>query len=265
MSGQDAARTLPRQGKGKDAITVPGKARSRDGQGQGTAIHGTDRFDRPQLDRYSTPAAIPPGFYFGARKKPLPREPTPRLATLGEEAPAGDDWLHELKFDGYRLLARLKAGGVRLLTRSGQDWSDRFPVLCDHLASLPVTSALLNGELVALDADGISRFGLLQEALGARRTETLVYQVFDLLYLEGFDLKQVALAERKQALADLLGDDPPQSVRIPIMSTARARRSSRAPARAVSKALSPSAPTARTAVGAARSGARPNAFRTRNS
>jgi bifunctional non-homologous end joining protein LigD len=161
----------------------------------------------------SAPAAARVAALDGARKKPLPREPTPRLATLSEAAPAGDDWLHELKFDGYRLLARLKDGGVRLLTRSGQDWSDRFPVLCDHLASLLVTSALLDGELVALDADGISRFGLLQEALSARRTETLVYQVFDLLYLEGFDLKQVALTDRKQTLADLLGDDPPQGVR----------------------------------------------------
>ncbi|HET7587886.1 MAG TPA: DNA ligase D [Gammaproteobacteria bacterium] len=141
----------------------------------------------------------------GVRKKALPRSQALELATLGQKAPAGDDWLHEIKFDGYRLLARLDHGKVRLLTRNGKDWSDRFPVLRDRLATLEVDSAMLDGELVSLDSAGISRFGELQEAISERRTDALVYFVFDLLYLDGFDLTKAALGDRKQVLADLLG------------------------------------------------------------
>ncbi|HET7306393.1 MAG TPA: DNA ligase D [Gammaproteobacteria bacterium] len=149
----------------------------------------------------------------GARKAALPREVSLRLATLGKQAPDGDDWLHEIKFDGYRLLARLDHGKVRLLTRNAKDWSDRFPVLRKTLAELNVDSALLDGELVALDAAGVSRFGALQEALSEQRTDALVYFVFDLLYLDGYDLKKVALLDRKRVLAELLGANPPGLIR----------------------------------------------------
>lgn len=143
----------------------------------------------------------------GARNKALPASPALELATLGQQAPAGDDWLHEIKFDGYRLLARLDRGSVRLLTRNAQDWSGRFPALCKQLAALDVERALLDGELVSLDDTGISRFAVLQEAISESRTDALVYFVFDLLYLDGFDLKKVALGERKRALLALLGGE----------------------------------------------------------
>ncbi|HET7569932.1 MAG TPA: DNA ligase D [Gammaproteobacteria bacterium] len=149
----------------------------------------------------------------GARKAALPREPSLRLATLGKQAPDGDDWLHEIKFDGYRLLARLDHGKVRLLTRNAKNWSERFPALGKALAKLQVDSALLDGELVSLDAAGVSRFGALQEAISERRTDALVYFVFDLLYLDGYDLKKVILRDRKRLLAELLGSDPPALIR----------------------------------------------------
>ncbi|HET6655538.1 MAG TPA: DNA ligase D [Gammaproteobacteria bacterium] len=149
----------------------------------------------------------------GARKAVLPREPTPRLATLGKQAPTGDDWLHEIKFDGYRLLARLDHGNVRLLTRNAKNWSDRFPAVRKQLAALEVDTAVLDGELVSLDGAGVSRFGALQEAISERRTEALVYYVFDLLYLDGFDLKKAALLDRKRLLAELLGRQPPGLIR----------------------------------------------------
>lgn len=119
-------------------------------------------------------------------------------------APDGDDWLHEIKLDGYRLIARLEAGAVRLQSRNGKDWTDRFPDLAERLARLPVECALLDGEAVHYGEGGISRFGRLQEALSAGRTEGVVYQAFDLLYLDHRDLRRTPLVARKKALAALL-------------------------------------------------------------
>lgn len=144
-----------------------------------------------------------PGALDGARERALARAPKPRLATLSKKAPAGDDWLHEIKFDGYRILAQLEDGKAQLLTRNGKDWSERFAATRRAIEALPVDNALLDGEIVALDRDGISRFGVLQDAISRKRTDRLVYQVFDLLHLGDHDLKKVPLIERKRLLADL--------------------------------------------------------------
>jgi bifunctional non-homologous end joining protein LigD len=132
------------------------------------------------------------------------------LATLAPRPPEGDGWLHEIKLDGYRLLAMTgPAGGrkraARLFTRSGLDWSARYPAIAAAAADLPVKSAVLDGELVALDESGISRFQLLQSA--ADSGSRLVYFVFDLLQLDGEDLRPQPLAARKQRLARLLAGD----------------------------------------------------------
>lgn len=140
----------------------------------------------------------------GARRAQLPHQVAPQLATLARQVPLQGDWLHEIKLDGYRLLARLDRGEVRLTTRNGKEWTRRFPEIAKALAALPVTSALLDGEVVALGQDGISRFGQLQEALSSGRTATLVYMLFDLPYLEGYDLAEVALRKRKHTLEALL-------------------------------------------------------------
>ncbi|QTP58019.1 DNA ligase D [Billgrantia antri] len=140
----------------------------------------------------------------GARKARLPKEVKPQLATLAREVPAQGEWVHEIKLDGYRLLARLDKGDVRLITRNGKDWTHRFPEIARALESLPVDSALLDGEVVAMGKDGVSRFGDLQEALSSGRTAALVYQLFDLPYLQSHDLQNVALLERKRTLAALL-------------------------------------------------------------
>ncbi len=138
-----------------------------------------------------------------ARRASLPAAPRPQLATLVREPPRGRGWLHEIKFDGYRILARLEHGRARLTSRNGKDWTGRFPEIASLLENVPV-DALLDGEVVALEADGSSSFRHLQEALSAERTERLVYQVFDLLYLDGFDLTATPQRERKRALAELL-------------------------------------------------------------
>ncbi|EWG98299.1 DNA ligase D [Halomonas sp. BC04] len=140
----------------------------------------------------------------GARKARLPKEVKPQLATLAREVPTKGDWIHEIKLDGYRLLARIENGDVSLVTRNGKDWTHRFPDIARAVAPLPVGSALLDGEVVAMGKDGVSRFGQLQEALSSGRSSALVYQLFDLPYLEGHDLSNVALLERKRTLVALL-------------------------------------------------------------
>ena len=138
----------------------------------------------------------------------LPDKVVPELATLVEAVPPGPEWLHEVKYDGYRLIARIEGDAVALLTRGGEDWSPRFPWLVAALgARLDVGLAMLDGELVHLGADGITRFGELQRALSEDRHDSLIYYVFDVLHLQGLDLRGLPLDQRKQALAGLL---PPE-------------------------------------------------------
>jgi bifunctional non-homologous end joining protein LigD len=129
----------------------------------------------------------------------------PSLATLHADAPRGKEWVHEIKFDGYRIEARLHRGKVRLLTRKGLDWTARFLPIADAVAALPATTALIDGELVVEDDKGVSNFSLLQTDLKDDRTDRFVYCAFDLLYLDGRDLRAEPLMARKAALARLLG------------------------------------------------------------
>ncbi|MCK0538005.1 DNA ligase D [Alcanivorax quisquiliarum] len=151
----------------------------------------------------------------GARRAAWPGTLTPQLATLADNLPDGD-WLHEIKLDGYRILVHLEQGRVQLMTRNGQDWRDRFPALARQLAAWPVQSAILDGEIVALQADGVTSFAKLQQALAEQRTDALIYHAFDLLYLNGTSLTHCTNLARKQALADVmsaLGDMPGGRVR----------------------------------------------------
>jgi bifunctional non-homologous end joining protein LigD len=134
----------------------------------------------------------------------LPDFVPPALATLRKAAPDGEGWLHEIKFDGYRIEARLDHGAVRLLTRKGLDWTDKFPSIAAAVGGLPAATALLDGELVAEDEQGVSSFAALQASLKASRSDRLVYYVFDLLFLDGDDFTGRPLIERKAALTRLL-------------------------------------------------------------
>jgi bifunctional non-homologous end joining protein LigD len=134
----------------------------------------------------------------------LPHFVLPSLATLHESPPSGDQWLHEIKFDGYRLEARLDHGKVRLLTRTGLDWTHRFKPIAQAIAPLHADSALIDGELVAEDESGHSSFSLLQTDLKDSRYDHLRYYAFDLLYLDGRDLRDEPLVKRKAVLARLL-------------------------------------------------------------
>ena len=128
----------------------------------------------------------------------------PQLATLVDSAPVGSEWVFEIKYDGYRLEALVEAGRVRLFTRRGNDWTSRFPDLAQRLARLPVKSATLDGEVVALDPSGRSLFSLLQQSLDGRRAHDLTFFAFDILQLDGTDLRSVPLTERHRQLTQLL-------------------------------------------------------------
>jgi bifunctional non-homologous end joining protein LigD len=134
----------------------------------------------------------------------LPDFIPPSLATQRDAAPSGAAWLHEIKFDGYRIEARLDHGKVTLLTRNRQDWTHRFKPIAAAVAALPAETALLDGELVVEDQKGLSSFSLLQTDLKAGRRDRFVYNVFDLLHLDGRDLTALPLVERKAELQRLL-------------------------------------------------------------
>ncbi|MFD2647033.1 DNA ligase D [Devosia albogilva] len=148
-----------------------------------------------------------PGRVSGAVKAPMPDKVDLQLASPADEPPAPSRnarWLHEIKFDGYRTMAYLSGGSARLITRGGLDWSRRYGDLPAAFGALPCKEAIIDGEIVVPDARGISRFGLLQEALSEGAGSRLVFYAFDLLYLDGWDLRQVPLVKRKPLLAQLL-------------------------------------------------------------
>jgi bifunctional non-homologous end joining protein LigD len=134
---------------------------------------------------------------------PLPPFVAPQLATLVEAPPPGKDWLHEIKYDGYRAIAGVAGGRVVIRTRNGLDWTERFKPLVRPLASLPCETALLDGEVAVADAEGHTDFGALQDAL-AEGKGGFNYYLFDLLHLNGTDLRKRPLLERKELLKTLL-------------------------------------------------------------
>ncbi|ABD26135.1 ATP-dependent DNA ligase LigD phosphoesterase module / ATP-dependent DNA ligase LigD polymerase module [Novosphingobium aromaticivorans DSM 12444] len=149
------------------------------------------------------------------RNAPLPAFQPVQLATLVDTVPDGRQWLYEIKFDGYRALVAVRGTEVRVFTRSGLDWTEKFAPLARHLAGLKLPSCLIDGEIVAADADGNPDFSRLQAVLKRGHGEqgegdALSFHAFDLLELEGEDLKPLPNVERKQKLAALLaGVSPP--------------------------------------------------------
>ncbi|MEP9349821.1 DNA ligase D [Xanthobacter sp. KR7-225] len=145
----------------------------------------------------------------GARKAALPDFVPPMLASLAAAAPKGAGYVHEIKFDGYRILARIADGTVRLLTRGGLDWTGKFgTALPAALAGLPAHAALIDGEVVVETASGASDFSALQQDLSEGRADRFVFYAFDLLHLDGADLRAVPLVARKARLQRLLAGAP---------------------------------------------------------
>ncbi|HEX3429818.1 MAG TPA: DNA ligase D [Rhizomicrobium sp.] len=152
-------------------------------------------------------AASPP-----VKAKPLPRRRAarlpqfvePQLCSVCERAPSGAQWAHEVKFDGYRMQLRVENGAAAMRTRKGLDWTEKFKAIARAAAKLP--DCIMDGEVVALDKNGVPDFGALQAALSEGKSERLIYFVFDLLFLEGEDLRNLPLEERKSRLEALIGD-----------------------------------------------------------
>jgi bifunctional non-homologous end joining protein LigD len=138
---------------------------------------------------------------------------TPQLATLSAEVPRDDGWLHEIKLDGYRILAVVSRGRVTLKSRNGLDWTARFPEIAAAIHALPMRSGVLDGEVVALAANGKSDFQLLQNHLKSKAKDGVVYFAFDLPFLDGRDLRKLPLTERKHVLGTLLSGLRATSVR----------------------------------------------------
>jgi bifunctional non-homologous end joining protein LigD len=140
----------------------------------------------------------------GVRKAAIPRFIPPQLATLVSEPPRGNEWLHELKFDGYRMICHLNRGKVTFWSRNAKDWTERFPKLAKAAKGLGLSSVILDGEVVAMDAAGRTSFQKLQQSFGKTGDAGLAFHVFDVLYVEGFLVTKMPLIERKQLLAKLL-------------------------------------------------------------
>ena len=193
-SGADANDKTPAKARDARAAKPAAKpvARARDRAKSSPNAGGRRRAVKTQRDKETDKGALLPDF--------IPFS----LATLRDNAPSGPGWLHEIKFDGYRMEARLDHGRVRLMTRKRQDWTHRFEPIAMAVAALPAETALLDGEIVVEDERGLSNFSLLQTSLKEGRSERFVYHVFDLLHLDGRDLTGEPLVERKAALERLL-------------------------------------------------------------
>src|SRR5712671_907179 len=136
----------------------------------------------------------------------LPRWVKPQLCALVDEPPQGPEWLHEIKYDGYRMHARLDHGKVQLLTRTGLDWTHKYTPIASALSSLPVKEAYLDGELCGVRPDGKSSFSLIQAASDTDNAAALVFFIFDLLYLDGDAISSAPLLERKERPRGLLSN-----------------------------------------------------------
>ncbi|RJR52430.1 MAG: DNA ligase D [Desulfobacteraceae bacterium] len=157
------------------------------------------------------PAALP-----GARRSAMPSETKPQLATPVKEPPQGGRWIHEVKYDGYRILCFKKGKTVRLVSRNGNDWTSRFGSIAGNASSLRMKNAILDGEVVVLRPDGTTDFQALQNAfeglLPWGKIGRIGYYVFDILFYEGYDLTRTPLLHRKRLLKDVLANGAPPSL-----------------------------------------------------
>ena len=144
----------------------------------------------------------------GARKAPLPARLDAQLALLVDTPPEGDGYLHEIKFDGYRMLCRVESGKCTMQSRNGKDWTAAFRSVADAVARLPVTSAWIDGEVIVNDSNGRSSFQALQNVLSEGSGSPPLYYAFDLPYVDGYDLRDVPLARRKALLREIFADGP---------------------------------------------------------
>lgn len=151
-----------------------------------------------------TPSSLETIITQGAVRRPMPQWVPPQLALLEERPPAGDKWLHEVKFDGYRIFSYREKDGLRLVTRNNLDWTAKLNNVAQSVGRLPGQEFILDGEICLLDSEGKASFKLLQQHLKQLDSSPIVYFVFDILYLDGWDLRRVRLIERKRILSEFM-------------------------------------------------------------
>ena len=176
----------------------PARAAAREKRAKRARSRGAQDRKEGDIRRLATPSRTPVRRAALARCRPSSARASPRSRT---SAPARADWVHEIKFDGYRIQARIGGGKVELRTRTGLDWTDKFPTIAASAAALKRHDAVLDGEIVSGDAHGVSDFSALQDDLKSGRHDRLVYYVFDLLHLDGYDLTGATLIDRKRDAA----------------------------------------------------------------
>jgi bifunctional non-homologous end joining protein LigD len=156
----------------------------------------------PRVVKRSAPQTVKVGL--SRRGVPLPQFIPPQLSQPVEKPPSGAHWVHEIKLDGYRMAARIDNDRVQLLTRTGLDWTDKYPSAIAALANLNVKTAYLDGELCGVDESGLPSFAHTQAARDGESGARLVYYAFDLLHLDGRDVSRLPLIERKALLEPLI-------------------------------------------------------------
>jgi bifunctional non-homologous end joining protein LigD len=139
-----------------------------------------------------------------AKKTAIPQKLSPQLATLMDTPPEGE-WLYEIKFDGYRIMTRILDGEVRMITRNGHDWTERLPLQAKAISELNLGDGWLDGEMVVLNDAGLPDFQALQNAFDIGRSKDIVYYLFDVPFLNGEDLREKPVEDRRAALKKLLG------------------------------------------------------------
>ncbi|RAX38213.1 DNA ligase D [Rhizobium tropici] len=181
---------------------------SKTGKIDRSRANGATREKTHKAEPEADAKAIDPSSLKGARKAHLPTFIEPALATLVAKPPSGARWLHEIKFDGYRLEVRIEAGRIKLLTRSGLDWTGKFgKEIIAAFKDLPVGTAIIDGELVVEPTAGASDFSALQADLSEGRSDRFVFYAFDLLHLDGYDLVSCPLVSRKELLRTIISSE----------------------------------------------------------
>ncbi|MGE6385637.1 DNA ligase D [Pseudomonas sp. NPDC078416] len=190
---------IPKKRGGKTASSgaaSSGSAKSRSAKSAPDEPRPVEKVPAPR--KKSTKAQL-----VGAEPAELPDLIKPELATLVESAPEGD-WRYEIKFDGYRVMARVADGNVQLFTRNGHDWTHKLPRQAEAIAGLGLESAWLDGEMVVANDDGVPDFQALQNAFEAGRSGHIIYYLFDMPFLNGMDLREVPVEQRRAALSMVL-------------------------------------------------------------
>ena len=200
-----SGRSMDQIANGKGKAPKP-FMRTKSGRAKADAVWNSNRGDaaaraenkKPMSAKARAPAKPPKGKKAAA----LPDFIAPQLCISVDRPPGGEGWCHEIKFDGYRVQLRVEDGEATLKTRKGLDWTDKFQAIAKEGSSLPDT--LIDGEIVALDHNGAPEFSALQAAISDGKTDNLIFFAFDLLFVDGEDIRRVSLGERKERLKKLL-------------------------------------------------------------